>query len=894
MTLSGGTKLGPYEIVAPLGAGGMGEVYRARDTRLDRDVAIKVLPAHLTKSLEFKQRFEREAKSISQLTHPNICTLYDVGHYDGTDYLVMELIEGETLVQRLSKGPLPVDHVLKRGVEIASALDAAHRKGIVHRDLKPGNVMLTKSGAKLLDFGLAKSAAVLESDPSAVTMTQPLTSKGTIVGTFQYMAPEQLEGSEADARTDIFAFGAVLYEMATGKRAFEGHSRASLIASIMASQPRPISELQPMTPPALDHLVRCCLAKDRDDRIQTAHDLKLQLEWISLGGTQVGIPAPLTARRRYRERLAWGVAVVCVLVSGALLTSYVRRTSVALAPVRATILPPEGTTLVSTSIFAGPVTVSPDGSQLAFVARKGEGRTMLWVRSLRSFVTQMLEGTEGATRPFWSPDSRHLGFFADRKLKKIEASGGPVLTLAEAPEARGGTWNKNGVIVFAPQYTGPLYAVAASGGASRPVTELDRERGEDTHRYPHFLPNGRHFLFLARSSSAGAGREPVIVAAALDSSERKTVLHGASNVACASGYLLFVRQNTLMAQPFDADRLETTGEAVPLVQDVRMDERFSLGVFSVSQDGILAYQTGREESQAQLVWFDRSGKRLGTVGAPENYYPGFLNLSPKGTRVAVGILDAAGLSDVWLLDVDRGIRSKFTLDPGDDSHAVWSPDGSQIVYNSRASGEKFTLSRKATTSAGIVEPLLSTTDVELSLSSWSADGKYVLYATQPLGGKSDIWALPLDGDRTPRPVVQTEHDDGDGRFSPDGRWIAYVSDASGRFEVYVAPFPGPGGTLQVSASGGTEPRWRADGKELFYFAGDNRLMAVEITTEGGTFEVGQGAPLFQTRESWLPGSGVRYDVSEDGQRFLVFVPLDEPSASNISLIVNWPEELKRE
>jgi hypothetical protein len=449
------------------------------------------------------------------------------------------------------------------------------------------------------------------------------------------------------------------------------------------------------------------------------------------------------------------------------------------------------------------------------------------------------------------------------------------------------------VIVFAPQYTGSLYAVAASGGAARPVTELDRARGEDTHRYPHFLPDGRHFLFLARASSAGAGREPVIVAASLDSSEKKTVLHGASNVASASGHLLFVRQNTLMAQPFDAARLETTGEAVPVVQDVRMDERFSLGVFSVSQNGILGYQTGKEESQAQLVWFDRSGKRLTTVGEPENYYPGFLNLSPKGTRVAVGILDAAGLSDIWLLDLERGIRSKFTLDPGDDSNAVWSPDGSQIVYSSRASGGKSSLLRKPTTSLGIVEPLFSPTDVDLGPTSWSPDGEFVLYTMQPLGGKNDLWALPLGGDQTPRPVVQTEHDEGDGRFSPDGRWIAYVSDESGRYEVYVASFPGPGGKLQVSANGGTEPRWRADGKELFYFARDNRLMAVDITTQGGTFEVGQIEPLLQARETWLPGSGVRYDVSEDGQRFLIFVPLAEPSASNISLIVNWPEELNR-
>ena len=893
MPLTPNTILGPYEIVSPLGAGGMGEVYRARDTRLDREVAIKVLPAHLTRSPEFKQRFEREAKSISQLTHPNICTLHDVGQHDGTDYLVMELLEGETLAQRLTRGALPLEQVLKVGVEIASALDAAHRKGVVHRDLKPGNVMLTKGGAKLLDFGLAKSSGVMDSDPSAVTISQPLTSKGTILGTFQYMAPEQLEGAEADARTDIFAFGAVLYEVATGKRAFDGASRASLIASIMATQPRPISELQPMTPPALDRLIRKCLAKDADARWQSAADVADELRWITESGSQVVSGASVSSRRRGSNRLAWSLTLLSLLAAAAVIVSYSGKLPGRPASVHATIVPPEGTTLVSTSIFAGPVVVSPDGSKLAFVARKGEGRTMLWVRPLGSFAPKALEGTEGATRPFWSADSQQLGFFADNKLKRVSAAGGPVLSVADGPNSRGGTWSQSGTIVYAPEYTGPLFAVPASGGAVRQVTELDSSRNEDTHRYPHFLPDGRHFLYLARASGAGAGRDPAIVVASLDSPERKIVVHNASNIAYASGHLLYVRQNILMAQPFDVNRLETTGEPVTVAQDVRMDERFSLGVFSASQNGILAYQTGREKWESRLYWHDRSGKRLDSLGDSESYFPGFLNISPNGNRVSVGILDPGGLSDIWLIDLKTSVRSKLTAEPGDDTNAIWSPDGGQLIYSVRATGGgDATLFKKPAVSMGVKENLLSIPAVDLAPSSYSPDGKFMLYSVQPFGGKSDIFLLPLEGDRTPRPFVQTEQEESQGYFSPNGQWVAYISDATGRFEVYVAPFPGPGGTVQVSQNGGTEARWRADGKELFYFDANNRLMAAEVKSEGGNLEIGRIDPLFQTRETWMPGEGVRYDTSEDGQRFLLLVPQDDPTTSNISLVVNWPEELK--
>jgi serine/threonine protein kinase len=891
MPLNPDTRLGPYEIVAPLGAGGMGEVYRAKDTRLDREVAIKVLPQHLSRSPEFKQRFDREARAISALTHPNICTLHDVGHQDGVDFLVMELLEGETLAQRLLKGPMPMDQVLRCGVEVASALDAAHRSGVVHRDLKPGNIMLTKSGAKLLDFGLAKSVGVLESDPSAVTVSQPLTGKGTIVGTFQYMAPEQLEGREADARTDIFAFGAVLYETATGKRAFDGHSRPSLIASIMSSYPRPISELQPMTPPALDRLVRKCLAKDPDARWQSSSDVADELRWITEGGSQTGAPVAVVSRRKRREGLAWTVAGLLALAFMG--SAWIRYRDSAEAPrlIRATIPPPEGTTLNSTSHRAGPVVVSPDGTRLAFVARKSEERNVLWVRSLNSEDAKPLAGTEGATRPFWSPDSRSIGFFADGKLKRIDAAGGPPFTLADAPDSRGGTWNRAGVIVFAPNYLSPLFRVSAAGGDAVPVTELDVKRQENTHRYPHFLPDGVHFLFLARRSGAGQGEEPAIMLGSLDSKDVKPVLHTASNVAYVSGHLLYAHQRTLIAQPFDLRRLQTTGEPFPVVDDLRMDERFSLGVFSASQNGILAYQSGAANSRAQLYWVDRAGKRLETVGKPENYYlSSGPVLSPDGTRLLASILaPETGLSDVWLFDLGRGIQTRFSFERADCSNAIWSPDGAQVVFGANR-GTVGDLILKAASGAGAQETLASTPTFLAEARSWTPDGHFLLIEGTGTAGGYDLSVLPLEGDRTSQVFANMPANEQMGQFSPDGRLVAYVSDMSGRPQVYVVPFPGPGGRWQVSTQGGTEPRWRSDGKELFYFTPDNWLMAAQVTTEGGRFELGGVQPLFQAREA---GDVWRYDVASDAQRFLVVSPLGEENPSPIHLVVNWTAELKK-
>ncbi|HEV8609028.1 MAG TPA: protein kinase, partial [Thermoanaerobaculia bacterium] len=618
MTLPAGSRLGPYEILSAVGAGGMGEVYKARDTRLERTVAVKVLPARLSENAGFRQRFEREAKTISQLSHPHICTLHDVGNQDGVEYLVMEFLEGETLTERLARGPLPIEQVLRYGIEISDALEKAHRQGIVHRDLKPGNVMLTKSGLKLVDFGLAKLAgpapgSVVSSLSVVPTQAEMgLTAQGTILGTFQYMAPEQLEGEEADGRTDIFALGLLLYEMATGQKAFSGKTQASLIGAIMHSEPPSISSAKPMTPPVLDRVVRTCLARDPDDRFQTAHDVRLQLQWIAEGGSAIGLPAPVAAKRKSREKLAWALVPVAAIAAVAATVFVVRLRTQTPRTVVSMLHPPEK------SAFAfdfGPMALSPDGRRMAFVATSS-GINMLWVRPLSGVSAQPLAGTEGASNPFWSPDSRFLGFFANRQLKKIEASGGPPQTLADASLGRGGSWNRDGVILFVPNSREVVHRVSASGGEASPVTKLDGGASELSHRWPVFLPDGRRFLYLAQSS-VGAGEKNGIYAASLDGGERKFLFNANTNVAYTPpGHLLFYRERTLLARPFDTKSLRFTEEAFPVAEDVQYFATFAQAVFAASDQGLLAYQTGVSGGQTQLTWLDRAGKPVGTVGAP--------------------------------------------------------------------------------------------------------------------------------------------------------------------------------------------------------------------------------------------------------------------------------------
>ncbi len=878
MTLSAGTRLGPYEILSAIGAGGMGEVYRAKDTRLGRDVAVKVLPAHMSSSAELRQRLEREAKTISQLSHPHICALYDVGRENDTDYLVMEYLEGETLADRLGKSAMPIDQALKIGVEIAGALDAAHKSGIVHRDLKPGNVMLTKSGVKLLDFGLAKLAvpdksAVSQATslPTALQESQPLTTRGTILGTFQYMAPEQLEGGEADARSDIFAFGCVLYEMLTGQKAFTGKSQASLIGSIMNTDPPPISSIQPMIPASLDRIVKGCLAKEPEHRWSTAHDVMLQLQWIAEGGSLAGVPAPVLARRKNREKLAWGLLAAALVAAVALAVGFVRRAPRPAPVVRFEIATPADITSLDVP------RISPDGRLLAFDATDVEGKARIWVRPLNSLTAQPLPGTDGGARPFWSPDSKYIGFMADGVLKKIEATGGPATKICDAPGGSDGSWSPEGVILFDGTGTDPIYRVPASGGARAVAVKTDPARKITSVGWPEFLPDGRHYLYMATGDKP---EDSSYWVGAIDSNESRMLAPAQTLVTYAPpGYLVTVRERTLVAQAFDAKALKILGEPIPLAEKIATDN-VGLARFSVSRNGVLAYRTG--ESGGRMVWRDRGGRELETLGDPADY--GNPVLSPGGDRLAFNLTDGrSGKNDIWVRDLARGVNSRFSLGAGINYRPVWSPDGGTIVFVSER-GDTPDLYEKSTRGSG-EEKLLLHTDEPKFASSWSRDGRYIAYASRNAKSFWDCWALPTFGDRKPIPIATGAFVETQPVFSPDGRFVAYSSNESGRTEIYVQTFPDAGGKWQVSNGGGVDPSWKADGKELYYRAPDQKLMAVEVAS-GSELRAGIPKPLFLLR--LRPGNPRnKYLPAPDGQRFLVVEPLGRDAIAPTTIVMNW-------
>ncbi|MGH9869043.1 MAG: protein kinase domain-containing protein [Candidatus Polarisedimenticolia bacterium] len=751
MALSPGTRLGPYEILSPLGAGGMGEVYRARDTRLDRIVAVKVLVSHRADSEEMRLRLEREARAVSSLNHPHICTLHDIGREGAADYLVMECLEGETLASRLERGPLPIADLLRFAMQIGDALDKAHRQGLVHRDLKPGNVMLTKSGAKLLDFGLARStrtAGVPGAMSASPTMTRPLTAEGTIVGTFQYMAPEQLEGSEADARSDIYAFGLILYEMATGRRAFEGKTQASLIAAILKDEPRSMSEVQAPTPSTLERLVRTCLRKDPDERRQTMHDVVLDLRWIAEDGAAGGETetARIQAPRR-RERVFIGLALLFFLVAAALGVKYLGGSLPVFRVVSASILPPEGATFEFVGLQAGPPALSPDGRNLAFAARGAEGRTSLWVRSLEWSDARSLPGTDGATFPFWAPDSGTIAFFADGMLKKIAIAGGPAIELCDAPDGRGGSWNAEGVILFAPSRNSEIHRVASSGGVSTAVTRLDPSRENETHRWPEFLPDGRHFLFIARYFK-GVGQSSMIATGTLNGDPTRDLFPAPSHVSYVLGHLLFMRETTLMAQAMDASRLELRGEPVPIAEKVQVDVGFARGIFSASQEGTLVYQTGSAQVGSRLVWHDRAGAAGDAVGEQAGHID--VEISPDGRSVAsTSVNPQVGPPDIWIHDLSRGVTSRFTFDPRADRFPIWSHDGSRLIFR-RTRSTTFDLLLKDLTGPGD-ERMLHECPGESAPTSWSRDGRLLLFQMRDSSTRNDVWILTLPGDQKPTP-----------------------------------------------------------------------------------------------------------------------------------------------
>ena len=894
MTISAGTKLGPYEILSPLGAGGMGEVYKARDTRLDRTVAIKVLPPHLSSSEEMRQRFEREAKTISQITHPHICALYDVGREGDTGFLVMEYLEGESLADRLAKGPLPAEQLLRYGIEIADALDKAHRQGIVHRDLKPGNVMLTKGGVKLLDFGLAKFQAGPAATISTVSRlatempaSQPLTERGTVLGTFQYMAPEQLEGKDADSRSDIFAFGAVLYEMATGKKAFTGASQASLIGSILRDDPTAISEISPMTPPALNRVVKTCLAKDPEDRFQTAHDVKLQLQWIAEGGSQAGLPAPVVAKRKNRERLAWIVAAAALVAALLAGLGYVRRAPRPSERLRAFLLPPEKADFDLTGDSCGSLTISPDGRMATFATKEADGKSVLWVQSLSEPAPRRLAGTEGATFPFWSPDGRFIAFFADHKLQKVDVTGGPALTVCDADNGRPGSWNKDGVIVFSPNTTTGIHRVAAAGGKPVPVTTLDPARHETTHRWVTFLPDGRHFLYMAGSHGEGTKSESnAIFLGSLDSKEKTEVMQARSNVVYASGFLLFVRDGILMAQRFDPSRARLSGEAVPVASGVQYEAAYFRGGFAASENGLLVYAVGTGgSSKMPLRKLDRSGKLGDPFGEPAEYTS--VAVSPDGKRIAAAIADpATGLPALWILD-ERGARVRLGTAPGQDA-PVWSPDGNRIAY-AKMEGRLTSVSVMPA-SGGAEQRLFFDNDRMAVPGDWSKDGKFLAVVTTNVGGsgKSDIWIVPATAGEKPYGLATTPFNEVNPTFSPDGKWLSYLSDESGRQELYVVPFPGPGGgRWQVSTNGVVGGAFAPLGLELLYANMDSDVFSVEM--KPGAAGVGFGTP---TKLFHAPTFGA-IGALPDNSGFLVATLPDTSRSTRVGLISDWTAGLPK-
>ena len=908
MVLEKGTKLGPYEILSPIGAGGMGEVYRARDTRLDREVAIKVLPEQFSRNQESRQRFEREAKVLSNLTHPNICPLHDIGEHNGSHYLVMELLEGETLTQHIAKGPLPLEQLLRVGAEVAAALDKAHRAGIVHRDLKPGNIILTKSGAKLLDFGLAKSAADasgMSAAPDAVTISEPLTGKGTILGTFQYMAPEQLEGKDADARTDIFAFGAVLYEMATARRAFSGGSRASLITSIMSASPEPISQIQPMSPPALEHVVRMCLAKDPDERIQTAHDVKLQLQWISEGGSQFGAPAPLVASRKSRERLLLVATAALFIATVVLGIAFFRNASSPKEMITAAIRPPADVRFVFTDDAGGPAVISPDGKAIAFAGRGKDGINRLWVRRLDDGSAKVLPGTHGCYFPFWSPDSRSVGFFSLMKLKRVPVAGGLPVTICDAPLGKGGSW-ANGEILFAPDFEAPIARVSDSGGTPEPVTKLG-EASHTTHRWPVHLPGGQHFLYFAGNHDLSQRGNDGVFFAALDGSVNKRVIATRGNVVYASGHLLYLRNETLMAQRFNAKNGELTGNPVPVAYNIQYDGAVWRSVFSASETGVLIYQTGLAPSGTTLTWFDHTGKILGNFGE-QAIYGDELRISPDGTKMVAAVGDP---SDVWTFDLRRGIRTRVTTGPVEEWSAIWSPDGTKIIYTSRIRrDQRKILYMTHASGTGTPQPIYESSE-ELLATDWSPDGKFVLLsARDEYENNHDVGLLTIGDAPKLIPLRTNPLDEDMACFSPDGRWIAYRSNESGRVEVYVIPFCSTlnadgalatcdrTGRWQLSTDGGTRPVWARDGKTLYYQTLDRTLHAVTVDTTGDSFQAQTPQPLFTPDAAVinLPGflkGGYAYDVTPDGERFLVNT-FGSGDATPLTLVLNWTNMVSKQ
>ena len=892
MTLAAGAFLGPYEILSPAGAGGMGEVYRARDTRLDRIVALKVMPVHLAGDPALRERFVREARSISHLNHPNICTLHDVGCDNGVDYLVMEYLEGETLADLIARGPVPLKMALEIALQIGAALERAHTAGIIHRDLKPSNIFLIRNAgsaamphAKLLDFGLAKSvSAVVTPETVAPTLAQALTGQGTILGTLQYMAPEQLEGREADARVDIFAFAAVLYEMLTGRRAFSGKSQASLIAAILSVDPPAVSSVQPISPPVLDHVISRALAKDPVDRWTSMHDVVHQLRWIA-ATPGAGSAAPVRVANPWRER-RWWIAAATVLAAALAITVAMSLPREASEPTsfHFEVPPPPGTTFLSTgfaTIYMAPV-LSHDGSQMIVPAIGDDGVRRLWLRRLNSAAPTLLPRTEGAFLPFWSPDDRSIGFFSEGKLMRLDLPGSPPQPLCDAPTGVGGTWGKNGVIVFAPAADMPLHRVAATGGAAAAVTTLDQASEHVSHRFPYFLPDGRHFLYLARGAKSDLS---AILIGDVDSATTQRLMKSTQGAVFAPpNWLIYLSGGTspggalggtLFIQRFDPEARQLAGDPIILQQDVGADEG-GQGAYSFSDQGTFVYRTVRVSRHDSLNWYTRTGVLESTIGDPGEYT--VPRLSPDGRRLAVTIGGA-----IWIRDLARGTSFRLTNGPA-HCCSVWSPDGTRVAY--RRGPQDIAIKAASGTGAETVVLANGATNTP---TYWTSDGQAILFQTAGRN-RIDTMLLPIADPRSPRPVLQSPFSEEQAQLSPDGRYIAFTSDESGQPQIYVLDYPALSEKWAISTRGGADPQWRADGLELFFLAADHKLMSVPIRP-GKIFDPGIPTPLFQARVTGLTDVRTHYQVSRDGQRFLVSTISQADRGSPIQVVVNWPSTL---
>jgi Tol biopolymer transport system component len=874
VSLSIGTKLGTVEVLAVIGRGGMGEVYRARDTKLKRDVAIKTLPDEFSHDPDRLSRFQREAEVLASLNHPNIAAIYDLQEAEGSRFLVLELVEGETLADRIARGPIPIDEALPIAKSICEALEAAHEQGIVHRDLKPANIKITPDGkVKVLDFGLAKA---MESAPATTFSNSPTllsvaaSNAGVILGTAAYMSPEQAKGKPVDRRADIWAFGVVMYEMLTGRTLFSGETVSETMAFVMTKDPD-WDALPTNTPVRVQELLRRCLTKEPRNRTRDIGDVRIAIEESQYGPETTALTQPGASRRSNRLLVAALAVVTLVAAAMAVPTTRFFR-EVARPEIRVEVSTPP-------TADAGSFAISPDGRRLVFVALN-QGKSQLWVRPLDSVTPRPLPGTEDAFYPFWSPDSASVGFFADGQLKRIDLTAGlpqVIVTDVRNTAARGGAWNQGGIILYAQSF-GPILKVTSAGGEPVAVTRVERE--DASHRFPHFLPDGQHFIYFVQGLQA-------VYLGSLDGTPPQRLMNADAGAAVSpSGFLLFPRQATLFAQAFDFKKLQISGSPVPLAEQVAIDPFFSPGVSTSS--GIVAYRTGAAATR-QLTWLDRAGKVIAAIGAPDSAGLTNIELSPDGKRVAVQ-RTVNGNVDVWLIDAIRGVPTRFTFDKSSDSWPTWASDGSQVVFQSNRSGV-FNLYTKSAIGSGD-DALLLESDQAKNPDDWSADGRYLVYSSIDVKGGSDLWILPMFGDKKPFPFLKTPFVKRNSQFSPDGRWIAFESNESGRLEIYAQPFPGPGRKFQISTNGGTQARWNKNGKEIFYISPDSKLMAapVNLSADGQSLETGSPAALFPVRIAGGPVSAFikqQYAVSSDGQRFLVNLATGEGAPFNITLILNW-------